>query len=590
MMRSRIVMALACCVLTRHAVAKPGKRKVPPAPPAPTALAPAAAQPAASSPRSPEGSAKSIAVTVVEVAGGQAYLKPGTLGGVLRGTKITLGRRQYTVVQASDSFCTIVVGDDSPHEQDKGEALVVAEKAAKTVELEKPKPVATWEHDWTEEAPPASSQAPRFVPLGSAERDRRWDVRLSALGGGLIPLGQRGDTVFRAELDARVHAEPFDAPVAFDVDASFQRWFDKNLAAREGAEARPTLFVRELMASYGPGALYGAIGRMPYAARTLGTLDGVRIDAPVGTGFSIGAFGGTLPNPLSGAPSTAAERFGVEAVYSRPDVGVRPEAALVAQGSTFQGKIDERRIAGVLALYPGLSRLGAHVEVSAFDPSNPWGAKPIEVTSAGFDTSVRVGVFQLEGRFDLRQPERSLWLASFLPPSWFCTPAPTAGAATGTEPCGATASTRAYSVLDVGVQLDRVSFTMGATRTADLSDAQAPQMTGVFANGRIVRIARVLRFDASASYSHATYLDMVGATAGPGVTLLGDALDVGVYYRGTALKYPAVPTSLFEHAGGGVITLFPSAALLVALQGEAMMGPDTKALVLFGAVTWHPSF
>jgi hypothetical protein len=530
-------------------------------------------------------------VTVVEVAGAQAYLRPGAVGGVLRGSKVTIDRRQYVVTQSTDSFATIAIGDDQLHEQDKGQASVVAEKSAKAVELTKPTPIGTWEHAWPQAEAPASSQTPAFVPLGSAEHSRRWDVRLSASAGGLLPLGQRGPTLIHAELDARIHAEPFDAPAALDLDMSLQRWFDPHLANRDGSDARPTIYLRELLASYGAGGWYGGFGRMRYAAHTLGTLDGARVDAPVGAGFSIGAFGGALPDPLSSAPSTAAERFGVEAIYSRPDAEMRPEVALVAQGSTFEGRVDERRVSGVLGIYPGPSRLGGHFEVSAFEAGNPWGAKPIELTAAGFDTSVRRGIFQVDGRFDVRQPERSRWLASYLPASWFCTTVPLpVGAPAGPEECDGRVSTRAYSTVDVGVQIDRVSLMVGGTRVADLTQTAAPQVIGAFATGRIVRIARHLRFDASTSYSHATYLDMLGATAGPGATLLDDALDLSVYYRGSTLRYRSIHSSLVQHAAGGSVMLFPNAAVLFALQGEVMTGPDAKALMLFGTATWRPSF
>jgi len=84
------------------------------------------------------------------------------------------------------------------------------------------------------------------------------------------------------------------------------------------------------------------------------------------------------------------------------------------------------------------------------------------------------------------------------------------------------------------------------------------------------------------SYSRATYLDMLGGSAGPGVTVFGDALDVSIYYRGTTLQYRSLPTSVVQHAGGGTVMLFPNAEVLLALQGEAIVGRDAQALVLFG--------
>src|SRR6185369_3872102 len=116
--------------------------------------------------------------------------------------------------------------------------------------------------------------------------------RLTLGGGAVLPLGA-GSSIGRAELDARVHGEPIlGVPFAFDVDLSLARWFAANLGAREGGDARPLLWVREALMSYGAGGFYAGLGRMRYAASTLGTLDGTRLVAPIGEGASIGAFGG----------------------------------------------------------------------------------------------------------------------------------------------------------------------------------------------------------------------------------------------------------------------------------------------------------
>ena len=586
--RATLCATAAFYLAASTATAKPGKPKNA-APVAPSPPAEAGARDRDRDRNREEVAGKTIAVTVVEVAGTQAYLQPGAQGGVRRGAKITLNHQEYTVVQATDSFAAIVVGENPPREQDKGQATPLGEQATEVRALEKPKPLSTWTHAWREAEPPASSQKPRFVPLGSVERDRLWDVRLSASSGALLPLGPRGGNLVRAEIDARIHAQPFDAPAALDLDAALQHFFDPTLTKREGSPARPTLYVRELLASYGSGGYYGGIGRMRYAASTLGTLDGARASAPLGEGFSIGAFGGLLPDPLSGAPSVGANRFGVEATYSRPDAELRPDAALVLQGSTFGGKLDERRLSGVASVYPGPSRLGAHFQVSSFDSSNPWKAKAFELTAAGVDSSIRAGVFQLEGRFDVRQPERSRWLASYLPAAWFCTTVPSpAGAPPGPERCDGGVSTLAIGTVDAGVEFGTVSLFVGGTRTGDLTQSGGPSALGVFATGRVVRIADFLRVDASGNYSKATYLDMFGGSAGPGLTLFGDALDLSVYYRATALRYRSVPASLLQHAAGGTVIVVPDSAILLAVQGEAITGDDAKALVLFGTVTWRP--
>lgn len=574
--------AAALCLLATVVSAKPDKKK--------RAPRPEAAAPAVDAPAHSESVPGSVSVTVVEVAGSQAYLSPGAREGVRRGSAVTIHRKKYIVLQATDSFSTIFVGSDGVAEQDKGQATTVDDKSAKAVELEKPKPLSIWQHAWTQAAAPATSQSPRFIPLGTTERDRRWDVRLSTSFGALLPLGARGSTLTRAELETRVHAAPFDSPAALDLDVAVQRWFDANLSDRAGAAARPLITVRELFASYASGGYFGGLGRMRYASRTLGTLDGARASAPLGSGFSLGAFGGVLPDPLNGAFSTKANRFGVEASYSRPDAELRPDVALVAHGSMFEGSLDERRLSGAFGLYPGHSRLGGYFEVSAFDASNPWKAKPFELTAAGLDTSVRAGAFQFGGRFDLRQPERSRWLAFYLPPTWFCPTVPSApGATTTPEACDGTVSTRASGVIDAGVDVDPVSIVVGGTTMGDLTLPGSPNMTGAFVSGRVVRILRVLRFEGSASYSRATYIDMIGASVGPGFLLFGDALDVSTYYRIATLEYRASPASLVQHGVGGYIVALPSSDLLVAVQGEAMGGSDANALALFGTITWRPS-
>jgi len=588
----RRIRALACrasiaLCLTATTLAAQPRRPPPkprPKPPARPTEAPSTAPSAAST----------IPVTVVELAGTDAYIKPGANGGVHRGAIVSLGGKEYSVTLTTGAFAVIDVSKSPLHEQDTGVASMVSEEEEKPKELVKPRPLATWSQSWTELAPIANEQTPTFVPLGgNNERNRRWDVRLSTAFGGLFPTGGNGPSTIRAELNARIHAEPFDAPlmapISFDFDASLQRWFGPGIDARDGSAARPVIWLREMLVGYSSGGWYAGLGRMRYAASTLGTLDGTRVQAPLGQGFAIGAFGGVLPDPLSGEPSLVAQRFGVEATFNRPELALRPEAGLVLNGSMFQGSLDERRLSGMFGIYPGLSRFGGHFEVSSFDSNNPWKASPIEVTAAGLDGSVRAGIFQFGGRVDVRQPDRSRWLASFLPAYWFCRTVPSATAATGTEACDGSVSTRALGELDAGVEVGKVSFTIGGTRITDLTQTGgAPDMTGAVASGRVVRIAKIVRIEASGNYSEATYLKMYGGSAGPGLTLFDDALDVSAYYRNATLEYRSVSTSLVQNGFGGTVMLFPSPVVIFTLQTEAITGDDTNALLVFGTMMWRP--
>jgi hypothetical protein len=543
--------------------------------------------PATSNATTPSGL---IAVAVIETAGSRAYVQPGVSAGVRRSAIVTFRGKEYPVIDASDSFAVVDMGDEPLHEQDRGWASPVAQEEQKPVELPKPRPLDTWKRAWGPETAPAESQQPRFVPLGEAERSRRFDVRFTLAGGGVIPLGgQVGSPLGEAELNMQLHAEPFVAPMALDVNASLQQWAASDLATRVGASTRPVLFVRELLASYNLGSFYAGIGRMPYAASTLGSLDGIRVGNGIGPGLSLGAFGGLLPNPLSGTPSLDAQRFGIETRYSRSDFALRPEAALVLHGSTFDGRLDERRLSGIYSLYPGLSRFGGYFEVSNFDASNPWKASTVELTAAGVDQSIRLGNFELGGRFDVRQPERSRWLATFLPASWFCTTLPAPGSnPTAPEPCTGSVDTRASGEVDVGVTIDNVSLVVGGLTVTDLTQTNEPNMVGGFATARVLRIEKVLRLEASGNYSRSTYVNLSGGTAGPGLTLLDGALDVSGYFRLNVLKYSSDNTSLFQDGIGGNIVILPTSEVLFTLQAEGIAGDDARALTAFATATWRP--
>ncbi len=580
---TRIAVVVLVGLVPSAGFAKARPKPRPPTRPPPPVVAP-------STPTPPPTSTSSIAVTVIQVAGDQAYLQPGEGGGVHRSSRVVINGKPYAVTQTTASYAVIAVGASPPREHETGSASVVAAEDTAAKELPRPRPVTTWQNAWTVAPPPATEQTPRFVPLGDTERNRRWDVRLSMAGGGLLPLGQLGGSIASAEIDARVHAEPFRAPMAFDLDVGVQKWFASNPSTRSGDPARPLIYLRELQLSYSATSWYGALGRLRYAASTLGALDGAKVRVPLGSGFTIGAFGGLLPNPLGGEPSADAERFGIEGTFSRPDLSLRPEGALVVHGSTFAGSLDERRVSGLFSVSPGPSHIGGHFEVSSFDANNPWKAAAVELTAAGLDSSVRAGPFHLAARFDLLQPERSNWLASYLPTSWFCrtVPAPVGAPATP-EPCDGSVSTRTLGSLDAGLEAGPVSVMVGGTAIGDLTQSGgAAQSAGVFASGRIVRILKVMRVDVSGNYSKGTYLDMFGGTIAPGVSLFGDRLDLSVYYRNSTLQYRPDTGTMTQHGVGATVMLFPSSTLLFTFQGEAIAGDDAQALVLFGTAMWRP--
>jgi hypothetical protein len=547
-------------------------------------------KPVVVAPKPPPEKPKFIEVTVTEIAGGRAYLQPGTQGGVRRTATVQIRGKEYRVVEATESFAVIEVADESVKEKEKGRASIVEDEEGPKAPPPPPRPLTTFENAWTPEEPPADQQQVAFVPLGEVTRDRRYDVRLGVTSGGFIPIGDRGASIGLLQIDARVHAAPFSVPAALDFDGSLRFWSAADLSSRVGGTTRSVVQVRELLASYGSSASwYAGLGRMRYAASTLGTLDGLRLQAPITNGITVGAFGGLLPNPLGGELNGEAQRFGVEVKLARPESKLRPEAALVAHGSMFGGRPDERRLSAMFGLYPGHSRFGGHIEVSNFDPNNPWKANPVELTAAGIDQSVRVGPFDFGGRFDVIQPERSRWLASYLPASWFCRTVPGSGPTPDTETCDGRSSMRAIGALNAGMTAKNFSITVGGTLMGDITHtASDPRVYGAFASARLVRIAKVLRFEATANYSDASSIRMGTGSGGVGLTLLGDALDVSVYYRRAELLYTALNGFVHHDAVGGMVVVTPHPTMMFTVQGEGTGGSDANSLFIFGTALWRP--
>jgi hypothetical protein len=539
-----------------------------------------------------------VDVVVTEVAGTHAYLKPGATAGVRRGAKVIIGDTEYVVSMATSSYAIIDLGDSPPKEGAKGKATAVDESEEPIARPQKPRPDSAFEGVWPTAEPPSSGKAVKFVPLGDIDTQKKTDVQLMVLGGGTFPIGDRGGSFAHAELNARVRAEPFSAPVALLLDASVQNWFGPGVSGRDGNSARPILRARELMLAYGSQDGFSAyIGRMRYAAATLGTLDGLRLRTTVGDGgFALAAFGGLLPQPDSSTPATDAQRFGAEASYSDPKSPLRPEAAVVINGSTFHGGLDERRISGIVGLFPGNARFGAHVEIGSYPAGNPFKADAIEINNGGLDGSILFGPVQLGIRIDMRKPERSLWLASYFPLSFFClTVPPTAAQATDTKNappivCDGRTPTRVEGALDATISLDRVIIAGGANTARDVAVGGLPSMLGAFVNARILKIAEFMRADAGVSYTSATYMRMLGLTAGPGATVLDEQLDLGAYYRFASIQYDAGGQARSENGVGALGTFIPNRQFAISLQAEAIKGSDVDALVAFVTAMWRPQF
>ena len=448
-----IAVALGIDPANAHAQRRPRPPPRTPTPPAPAAKA-----------ELPQGQ---VEVTVVEVGGGNAYLQPGARASVRRGSHVTIDRHEYTVTSSTTAFAVIELGNTAPpREQAHGIASTISDTDEQAKQLPPPRPLEELRDQWAAWQPPADSQHPTPVPLGLPDRNHRYDLMVYGYAGGLQSLDSRGGGYLRAEVGMRAHVEPLaQYPLALDIDGSAQHWFGAGIYDRAGT--RPTLRVRELQLGYGDRTRYFAgLGRIRYAAATLGPLDGLRVQAPLGGGLSVAAFGGLLSDPTDGGLRTDSQRFGTEVALSKPETYLRPEAALVVNGSTYDGRLDERRVSAVAAIYPAQSRIGTYAELSAFDKDNPWGVNPLELTAAGVDARTNVGVLQLGAHADMRQQERSRYIAAFLPPSWFCQRV-AGNAATvppGADTCDPRATTLYQLSVDAGLTLDRFSIFAGQRR------------------------------------------------------------------------------------------------------------------------------
>ncbi|HTM19381.1 MAG TPA: hypothetical protein VL172_02700, partial [Kofleriaceae bacterium] len=344
--------------------------------------------------------------------------------------------------------------------------------------------------------------------------------------------------------------------------------------------ARPPVRVRELRLRWGGEAdPMAAAGRLRWAGVALGPLDGVRVSAPVGRGLRVAGFGGLVPDPIDGRPDTRAARFGAEVVLDRPAAPWQPRLSLSALGSTWEGALDERRALATADVARGRLRAAAFAEVSGFTRDNPWGARRVELTAAGFDAGARGPGWRVNAGLGLRQPERSLMLAALLPPEWLCTTTPVAGAAA--EPCAGQHENRLTATLGGGLQRGRLSVDAGASVIGDLGTGA--DLSG-FAGARWLAGARRLELGVEAG--HLAFLDWGALRLGAGAQL-GDDLDATAYYRPALLQYRAALSTWVEHRAGGELTWARPGGLDLTATLEAVTGGDVDAVLLLWTATWR---
>lgn len=527
---------------------------------------------------------KRVAVKVIEVAGGRAYLEPGASAGIVRGVRVRLGegnrRTTVRVIAATASYAIVDVGDARISEGLRGVAFARASESATATRLAAPTELAAFRGQWPQIALPADQQHPEHVPLGrtgSSVRDDQGNrVFLSANAGAIVPLSGRGGFV-QGGLRARMHLEPWSsAPLAFDVDLATQLYDSRTSLTAPGQPSRPVVFARELSATYGTAGGYAlSLGRLRYASQVHGMLDGARTRVVLGRTLATSLFAGAVPNPRDGTPWLSAARFGAEILYRDDESELRPSAMVVAHGSHFDGALDERRVQAQVSINPDAGYVNLGSELALQDRDNPWGAPSFAVQMVSADLGLRLGDVTLGTAARMQRPERSRMLDSLLPQQWLCLPLDPQRS--GSDAC----SGDAYEYRG---ELS-ASHTTGKHRidlrgfVGDASYVNA-QHWGGQASWRSMRVFELLRAQLSAGFQGGQLYQSVNARVGLGVSSATGDVDADVYYRPAISRYRASNDSFVEHGVGVQVNAAMSDRWDLLLSGDAVMSQDVSVLLV----------
>lgn len=527
-----------------------------------------------------------IRVRVVEVAGGRAYLRPGEASGLYRGDRVRLGKRGYTVVAAGRDHALVDLGGGAVRVGQVGSARVASRPTEEAQERLAPEPLAAFQGEWPEATVPAATQTPTPVPLGQPATREHGSTQLSMFVGGaaLVPFGARGEPMGRGLVRARLKTQPVETlPLVFEADLATQAWFAPDLAQRAGGDSRPVAQVYALSAAYGDSSAYfGVAGRLRYAAASLGTLDGGRVQAPLGAGVRVAAFGGLVPDPLDGRPDFDSSRFGGELIYESLESAWRPRVSVTGYGSRYAGASDERRVQAQADFYPEHGYGGGYAQLSFFGANNPWDAPATQVTAAGAHGGVRYGKLRAGGRFDLQRPERSRRLDHYLPREWTCVPQPQAPG-TGVEPCYGDEA-RYLGQADFGVDLRRSSLDVGATLSRTRHVAADQQ--GGFLHVRALQLFPHTRADFTLSGSYGDVFRTLALHVAPGFAF-GRKVDLTLRYRPALGRYRADLGFFVEHTVGSTLRVCPRADLDLSLDAEVIHGRDVDLFFTQVLAGWH---
>ena len=514
-----------------------------------------------------------VTVKVIEIAGGLAYLDQGSTAGIQRGAKVTIAGRVFIVVEVTEKSAVIELGSAAVAVGASGTAEVTAQKTeGKT--LEKPRPPDAFRDQWPDPTPPALAQKPVHVPLGSGKARGRSSVTL--IGHGLA-VGDRKRVDASAEARLIASFEMMNSgPLAVDVDVSGR-------AYREGADklSRVPFFARTAQLRYGSAADPRlALGRLRFAASAVGMLDGARASARFSR-FEAAAFGGIVPDPISGKPDTSAARFGAEVAYDDPAHAWRPRASITAYGSTWEGELDERRLVASAQVSRAAWWADGWAEAQAFSSDNPWKAKSVEIVGAGTTVQWRRRGTHVGADVTYLRPERSLRLAAALPPSWLCTLRPQTGdVVEACDPVDSWTSGALFAGMRGGAWSVDAIGTVGRTNGRDTTYDTSGFLGAEYRFG----VRRIL---AAVSASRAGFVQSTAAQIGVGAALSRN-LDATLSYRPELLDYVAATEPFLLHTGVLDVHWAIRGDLDLALSGMGTTGTDRDAMAVLTTIVWRP--
>lgn len=517
-----------------------------------------------------------VPVSVTEVAGDSAYLSAGSERGLAPGTVIVFAGHEVTVVEVTATTAVIRLdGAWRPAVGDAGTATVVPGSTVAVKKLATPRAAELFVGQWPDAERPADRQRPAPVPLGGARTSSgRAHVLVTAHG---FAAADRDTTVASGEGRIVASFEPMtERPLGIDLDVAGRLYSD---GANKGA--RTPLFVRAAQVRYGDARdPMLAVGRLRYAASALGMLDGARASLHRGD-LEIAAFGGLVPDPVSGKPETSASRFGAEAIYDLARVAWQPRIGITAYGSTWNGTLDERRLAAVVSANHGATWLDGWAEVQSFGADNPWGASAVEITGAGASATWRERGRHLGVDLTFLRPERSLRLAAALPPEWLCTvtTAPGADNTTCTGGDSWAAATGSAGLRTARFSIDAIGSvgqSHGVYRGLDSS--------GYLRGELFLGTWRLL---AGAAGSYAPFLQTISGELGLGYAPTA-RLDATVRYRPELANVRASTGAVQRHSAVADVRYALSSALDLGLSMIGTTGPDRDGLAALALVSWRP--